>query len=237
MKKRTWRRKFEETRWSLVLRAQGSTTAASRTALAELCAIYRPPLYAFACKMVTDPERAEDMVQDFLTRLVERNVIDKAAPTRGRFRCFLKTAIKHHILNFIETEQALKRGGGSGFVDVGQVDVISSDISAEHIYNRQCAWELVGRAFHRLHEEQEARGHGAVFEVLRERLVGDDDGATLRDEAERLGVDTVTLRVRLSRLRKMFGDLVRDEVAHTVASPNDVEDELKELLEALRGPG
>jgi RNA polymerase sigma factor (sigma-70 family) len=235
MKNRSGWRGFEQTRWSLVLRAGGLSTAASRAALAELCAIYRAPLLAYACRFAKNPVRAEDMVQDFLTRLVERDVLGAADPARGRFRSFLQASIKHHILNAAETEQAQKRGGGASFVNADRVEVQSESATPEQFYDRQWAWELLNRAFIRLREDQERKGQGAVFDALRERLVGDDDGATLRDEALRLGIDTVTIRVKLLRLRKSFGELVRDEVAKTVARPEDVDDELHELLAALRG--
>jgi RNA polymerase sigma factor (sigma-70 family) len=219
----------------LVLRAGGASTSASRAALSELCSIYRAPLCTYARRFMKDPECAEDMVQDFLARLVERDVLSTADPTRGRFRAFLKASIKHHMINMMEAERAQKRGGGASFVDAANVEVESGGDSPEQLYDRQCAWALVNRAFTRLREDQEKKGHGAVFEALRHRLVGDDDGETLRDEAQRLGIDSVTIRVKLSRLRKYFGELVREEVGQTVARPEDVEDELRDLLTALRG--
>ncbi len=219
------------------MRAGGPSTVASRAALAELCAIYRAPLLAYTCRVLKDDVRAEDMIQDFLTRMVERDVIRAADPARGRFRAFLQTSMKNHILNARETEQAQKRGGGACFVDADRVAVKSEGATPEQSYDRQCAWELLNRAYTRLRDEQLEKGHGAVFEALRERLVGDDeDGATLREVAQRLCMDTVTIRVKLSRLRKSFGELVRDEIAQTVVHPEDVDDELHELLVALRGP-
>lgn len=236
IKRRTGQRRFEETRWSLVLRAGGASTPASRAALSELCAIYRASLCTYACRLIGDPDRAEDMVQDFLTRLVERNVLGAADPARGKFRTFLKTSMKHHVLNVLEAERALKRGGGATFVDVGFVEVKSVSESPEQLYDRQCAWVLVSRAFERLRADQEKRGHGALFQALCHRLVGDDDGETLSEEAKRLGIDAVTIRVKLSRMRKYLGELVREEVAQTVARPEDVENEIEELRAALRGP-
>jgi RNA polymerase sigma factor (sigma-70 family) len=228
-------RSFDQTRWSLVLRAGGPSTVESRAALAELCRIYRGPLLTYALRYVNDPARAEDFVQDFFMRLIERDLVAIADPALGRFRSFLQTSFKHHILNALETEQAQKRGGGAAFVDVNLVDVKGDDVSPELLYDRQWAWELVGRVLTRLREEQERRGQGAVFEALYERLVGDDDGNTLRKEAERLGIDCVTIRVRLMRLRKLFGDLLRDEVAQTVSRSEDIDDEIQVLLAALRG--
>lgn len=235
MKKRSGPRGFEQTRWSLVLRANGASTQASRVALSELCRIYRAPLLAYTRCIVRDAMRAEDIVQDFMTRIIERDILSAADPTRGRFRAFLQTSMKHHVLNTIAAESAQKRGGDASFIDVNRMDVECDRASPEQLYARQCAWELVGRAFARLREDQERRGHGAVFDALRERLVGDDDDATLREEAGRLGMETVTIRVKLSRLRKYLGELIREEVAQTVARPEDVDDELQELLAALRG--
>lgn len=234
--KKYGRRSFDQTRWSLVVRAGGPSTVESRAALAELCRIYRGPLLAYALRYVNDPARAEDFVQDFFTRLIERDLLAVADPTRGRFRSFLQTSFKRQILNAWETEQAQKRGGGVAFVDANLVDVQGNDVSPELLYDRQWAWELVRRALTRLREEQERRGQGAVFEALYQRLVGgDDDGTTLREEAERLEMDCVTIRVRLVRLRKSFGELLRDEVAQTVSRAEDIDDEIQVLLAALRG--
>lgn len=234
LKKRTTNRGFDQTRWSLVLRAGGASTPESRKALSELCAMYRAPLYVYACRFVKNAQHAEDLLQDFLTRLIERDVLRAADPARGSFRAFLKTSMKHHVLNAIESERAQKRGGGASHVDINIVEMDTQGASPEQLYDRQCAWAIVERAFARLREDQEMKGHGAVFEALRERLVGDDDGVTLRAEAERLGMQVVTVRVKLSRLRKSLGDILREEVAQTVARPEDVEGELGELLAALR---
>lgn len=235
MKKRAWRQKFDETRWSLVLQARGTPTIASRAALAELCRMYRAPLYAFTRRFMTNPEQAEDMVQDFLARVIERDILSRADPSQGSFRAFLKTSLKHHMFNLMQAERAQKRGGKLRFIDSHLLNVPNGSMSAELLYDRQCAWKLVERAYARLRDEQDAKGQTKVFEALRDRLVGDEDGATLRDEAQRLGLDTVTLRVRLLRLRKNFGDLVRDEIAQTVARPEEVENEFRELLASLRG--
>lgn len=227
------RRGFQETRWSLVLRAGGESTKASREALAELCRAYRAPLLAFARRFEADPDRADDLVQGFFVHLVERNVLHAADPTRGRFRTFLRTSLRHYAINAHHAEAAQKRDGRARFVDVDPDELASGGPSHERLYDRLWARAVLDRALARLGEEQGRSGKGALLEALRERLAGGDDGATLREAAAGLGMSEGAVKVALFRLRRRFADLVRAEVAETVARPEDVEAELRELRSAL----
>lgn len=231
------KRGFEETRWSVVLRAGGAPTEASRSAFAELCRAYRAPLSAFARRLEPDPDRAEDLVQDFFTRLLERDVLAAADPARGRFRSFLRSALRHHAMNAHDAEHAKKRGGGASFVEADLECLVSATPSADRLFDRIWAQALLDRALGRLESEQARAGKGALLEALRDRIAGDDDGTTLREAAAKLGMSEGAVKVALFRLRRRFFDLARAEVAETVARPEDVDAELRDVLAALRDDG
>ncbi len=227
-------RGFDETKWSLVLRAG----AAAPGALQELCRAYRAPLQAFALRIERDPERAEDVVQGFLTHVVEQNMIGAADPARGSFRAFLRKALRNYAINVDRAGKARKRGGEASFAEPDFDALVSDDPAADRLYDRAWARALLDRALARLRDEQRARpDKGAVFEALCERLEGDDDGATLLEAAKRLGKTEGALKLSLFRLRRRYFDLVRAEVAATVPGPEDVDPELRNLRSALRGDG
>jgi RNA polymerase sigma-70 factor (ECF subfamily) len=225
---------FQETRWSLVLRASGDPTEASRSALELLCRAYRAPLQAFARRIEADPSRAEDLVQDFLAHLMEPGALSAADPARGRFRTFLRSALRYHAINAHHARTAQKRGGGARFVDADPDQLAGSTPSLDRLYDRLWAQAVLDRALARLHDEQAQAGKGAMLDALRDRLEGDAGETPLRETAARLGMSEGAVKVALFRLRKRFADQVRAEVAETVAQPEDVEAELHELLEALR---
>jgi RNA polymerase sigma-70 factor (ECF subfamily) len=227
-------REFQQTQWSLVLRAG----AASPDALRELCEAYRAPLQAFARRIEPDPERADNVVQGFLARILEQKVVGKADPARGRFRAFLRKALRNYAINVHNAETAEKRGGRASYDEPDFDALASEEPGADRLYDRAWARALLDRALARLRDEQMARpDKGAVFEALCERLEGEDDGATLSEAAERLGKTEGAVKLTLFRLRRRYFDLVRAEVAATVAQPEDVDAELDDLRAALRDDG
>jgi len=227
------RRGFGQTRWTLVLRAGGIASPESRRALEELCRAYREPLRDFAGWLERDPERADDLVQDFLTRLVEKNAVAKADPTRGQFRNFLRAGLYRHMLAMRSKDGARKRKGEH--VDA-EPDELPNDLaSADRLYLKKWTWILLDRSLARLKEEQDRAGNGACFEALRDRLEGGDGSTTLREAALRLGKSEGALKVKLFALRRRFRELVEAEAAETVENPEDARAELQHLLEVLRG--
>ena len=224
-------REFPTTKWTLVCAG-----AASPAALQELCAAYHKPLLAFARVIERDPQRADDLVQGFLIRILEQKVIDKADQARGRFRAFLRQALRNHASNVRRAEKAVKRGGKASFVEPAFEEIASDTLAADRLYDRAWARALVNRALARLRDERRSRpDQRAIFEALGDRLEGHDDGATLLVVASKLGVSEVAVKVSLLRLRRRYFDLVRAEVGATVERPEDVEPELHSLRAALRG--
>lgn len=231
------RQRFENTRWSLVLRAGGPSTPASRAALEELCRLYRPPLSAFARHIEFDADRAEDLVQEFFAYLIDPRyeVLAKVDPKRGRFRSFLSKAMRCYAINRYHAEHTEAQGGRVAFVEVDEELLASRGMPADQLLDRYWAHNVVERACGRLQEECTRAGKHNLFEALRDRLVGEADGGTLEELAGDLGTSGSTLKVWLFRMRGRCYKLLIAEVAETVADPADIEAEVRHLIEALRG--
>jgi RNA polymerase sigma-70 factor (ECF subfamily) len=231
---------FASTRWSLVRAAGEAGTPAARTALSELCATYWLPLYAFVRRQGCTPEEAEDTVQGCFAQLLSRDDFRSLAPERGRFRAFLLASVKHYLSNQRDHERAAKRGGGRVIVglDLQAAEERyrgwrSDARSPEAEFDREWALTLLDRVRHQLRDEAAAAGKLDRFELLSPFLTSESEG-TLRATAETLGMSESAAKVAVHRLRQRFGELLRSEIAHTVESPAEVDDEVRALFEALR---
>lgn len=241
MKESPGRRDFATTHWSLVLatRADEAGQVQAREALATLCGMYWYPLYAFVRFRGYDPERAQDLTQSFFARLFETDGLAHVDPGRGRFRSYLLGAMKHFLANDWHREQTRKRGGEIRFVDLDALDPEARYASAatptydpDLAFDREWAMALLDRALERLHEESEAKGRGELFAELRGCLTGGEpDRAAV---AERFGLTEGAIKVAVHRLRKRFRVLIRAEIAETVADSEDIDEEMRYLVEILR---
>jgi RNA polymerase sigma-70 factor (ECF subfamily) len=240
--------RFLTTRWSLVRRAGDEDPARARAALEELCASYWYPLWAFARRAGLDAHAAEDLVQDFLARLVARDALARLAPEGGRFRSFLRVALRNHIASARASERAERRGGGAvrRFVDLdegerrlaAETPDPATESAPERAFERAWALEVLARALGALRREYEADGRGALVETLLPALQGEDGPALRAAARERLALEPGALRVALHRLRARFRERLVAEVRETVDDPAEVEAELGALLGALAGgPG
>ena len=108
---------FNTTSWSLVLAAV-HPSADSRQALASLCQAYWQPVYAFIRRNAHGPDQAQDLTQAFFAEFLEKNYVRSADRTRGRFRSFLLSAVKHFLSHERDRAQALKRGGGQTHLSI-----------------------------------------------------------------------------------------------------------------------
>lgn len=240
---------FFTTRWSVVQaagrqRPGGPPPPGARAALESLCAAYWPPLYAWARRSGAGADEAADAVQDFFARLLEKGDLAAADPLRGRFRAFLLTAFRHHWSNLRDRERAQKRGGGrrllslSGGVplDTGPEEAAYEPAHArtpEAEFERRWALAVLDRALQRLAAEQARAGKSADFARLRPYLVAGGDDTPLREVAAAAGRSEGAVKVALHRLRRRYGELLREEVAGTLDDPSAVEDELRDLSGAL----
>ena len=231
---------FASTRWSLVIAAGRRSSPEAAVALEALCRTYWFPLYAYVRRRVSDRHEAQDLTQEFFARLLELNHFAVADPERGRFRAFLLTALKHFLTNEWEKTRALKRGGGrvplSLDFDAGESRLSlepASDQTPERLFERQWTITLLDQVLMRLQTEQEVAGKGRQFETLKQFLTGGREEASYADVAEELGMSAGAVKVAAHRLRQRYRELLRAEVAQTVAVPEEVDDEIRRLFETL----
>lgn len=214
----------------------------ARAALADLCAAYWPPLYAFARRAGAGPHDAADLVQGFFARLLEKGDLSSADPARGRFRAWLVVAFRNFSANARDRERAKKRGGGRVplRIDADAAETLYAPEPADprtpdREFERRWALTVLARALEHLAAEQGRAGKQAEFEALRPWLVGGGAEGGYARLADALGRNEGALKVAVHRLRRRYGELLREEVAGTLDDPGQVEAELAALMEAL-GP-
>ena len=234
--------RFDTTNWSLIVRATGGSTTEAQAALAGLCETYWPPVYAFIRRRGLSPADAEDLTQSYFARFFEKDYLRDFRPEAGRFRTFLRASITHFLANEWDRERALKRGGGTVRISLDAATAeerLSLEpvdrLTPEAIFERTWAAAVLARCLERLRDEQKAAGGEERFLRLKAFLVSDGAGADYATLARELGLGESTLRVAVHRLRRRFAELLREEVARTVADPADVDAEIRFMLDALRG--
>ena len=231
---------FHTTQWSLVLRAGQREDTQAQAALAELCERYWYPLYAYVRRQGHQPAEASDLTQSFFLRLLEQHGLSLADSERGRFRSFLLSAMNHFIANHWRAERTQKRGGGkiaslSMNFDDGESRYShepSHEETAERIFERRWALTMLERAFVALREELSAAGKLNQFETLKVFL-DDAANASYAQAAATLRMSEVAVRVAVHRLRDKYRHHLRSEVAQTVESTADIDQELAALLRAI----
>jgi RNA polymerase sigma-70 factor (ECF subfamily) len=231
---------FATTRWSIVLAAGRRSSSGSRRALASLCESYWQPLYAYVRRRVGDVAEAQDLTQAFFAELLEKNYVGSATPARGRFRAFLLTSFKHFLSKQWQKAKAQKRGGGRTGIPL---DFESADarggiehrpgLTAEQLYDRQWAVALLDQVMKRLEAECAQSGKERQFEQIKGFLIGDHAGTTYAAVAGALNITEAAAKMAAHRLRRRYRDLLREEIAQTVAGPDDVDDEIRKLFATL----
>ena len=233
--------RFAVTHWSAIARAGGPDSPAATEALQDLCQTYWYPLYAFARRGGWSPSDAEDLTQSFFARLLAQKLITRADPSKGRFRTFLLTLFKRFLANEWNRTHAQKRGGYAATVSI-DVDLAESRFRAEPagagqpdvLYERQWAVALLDRVMSRLQDEYSASGRGKLFEHLESCLTRDVTALSYSEIAARLNVTEAAVKMAMQRVRARYQSLLREEIGKTVASPDQVEPELKHLFRAFR---
>lgn len=229
---------FATTHWSLVLAAGERGNVESNRALEQLCRAYWPPLYAYVRRRVRDLHEAQDLTQSFFERLLEKRYLAQADPERGRFRAFLITAFKHFLSNEWEKARAVKRGGGQIVLPLefasqdSAAGGFTDNLTPERLYERQWAITLLNRVMNRLQREMERDGKGRHFHALKDYIGGAGDSSYSAVAAE-LGITEPAARMAASRLRGRYRELLRDEIAHTVSTPEEVDEEVRHLFDTF----
>lgn len=232
--------RFPTTQWSRVISAGDPDAPQAQESLAELCTAYWYPLYAYIRRRGHDPEQAKDLTQDFFARILEKGLLAEADPARGRFRSFLRTVCVHFLANRRDWDQARKRGGGRTIVPIDAVGAegqyareLADGLTPERIFDRSWALTLLGRVLEQLGREYDEAGKAATFEALRDMLDGDPEASSYAAVAARLGTTEGAARVAALRLRRRYGELIRQEIAATLADPAQVDEEIRDLFAAL----
>lgn len=230
---------FPRTRWSVVVAARGANEAESVPALEVICRAYWQPLYSFARRSGHSPHDAQDLTQEFFSRLLAKRWLDAADQAKGRLRTFLIAAFKNFMHKEWRRESAQKRGGGASLIELDTqlaeagLAALAIQLEPDELYDRQWALTLLSRTFDRLHEENAAAGRLADFEALKDCLMAGPAAIDYVSVAEKLGVNPGAARVAVHRLRKRFRQLYREELSQTLADEGDLEGEMRHLAAAL----
>jgi RNA polymerase sigma-70 factor (ECF subfamily) len=231
---------FATTHWTVVLAAGGRPTPQAEHALAELCQTYWYPLYAYVRRRGCSREDAEDLTQGFFARFLERNCLDGVASDKGRFRAFLLAALKHHLANEWDRAGRLKRGGGALHLPLDWKDAdtryshdVADPLSPDRVYDRAWAVTLLERVIARLQDENAKEGKALLFGTLKPFLTVGKRAIPYTEAAAALGLAEPAVRVAVHRLRRRYRELLREEIAHTLTDPGQVDDEMRALLGAF----
>jgi RNA polymerase sigma factor (sigma-70 family) len=231
---------FTTTHWSVVLEAQGETPAAQE-ALEKLCRIYWRPIFSFLQRRGVGAEDAEDLTQGFFASLLEHRNLSAVRKEKGRLRSYLLGALKYFLNDERRRALAIKRGKGQRLIPLEElraderVHMVPADpVTAELVYERRWASTVLERVLNLLKDEYQAAGNGRLYDSLEQLLPGEPDGPSQADIAAQLGMRDNAVRQAFHRFRERYQLLLRKEIAHTVATPGDIEDELRHLIAVVR---
>jgi RNA polymerase sigma factor, sigma-70 family len=231
---------FTTTHWSVVLEAQGDSPAAQE-ALEKLCRIYWRPIFSFLQRQGIGPEDAEDLTQGFFASLLEHRNLSAVREEKGRLRSYLLGALKYFLNDERRRAMAIKRGKGQRLIPLEElraderVHMEPADpVTAELIYERRWAATVLERVLNLLKDEYQAAGKGRLYDSLEQLLPSEPDAPSQADIAKQLGMTENAVRQAFHRFRERYQLLLRGEIAHTVATPSDIEDELRHLIAVVR---
>lgn len=231
---------FLSTQWSVVFRAGSDASDDSRDAMATLCENYWYPIYAFVRKRGYNHHDSADLTQGFFAFLIDQNSFNRLDPSQGRFRAFLLASMKNYLNEDWRRSQSLKRGGlMKGIsVEIAEFDQryqlqLSDNCSAEILFERSWVESLLTRVLQLLRRDYEKAGKPEFFELLSEYLVATSTRLPQAEIAKRLGVSVPAVTMSLQRMRKQYVTILRQELAHTVLNPADIDDELLNLKAAM----
>jgi len=232
----TKRARFGTTQWSTVLKAGRG----AEEALLRLCQLYWPPLYRFIRGRGHPVHEAQDLTQAFFAHVLEHHALATVGPAKGRFRSFLLVSLKHFLDNEWNKAHALKRGGKQVIVSWDNLsphdrELLSprDELTPEKAFNRSWALNLLERVMERLRVECVAAHKGDLFEKLRDCLTGQPGERPYQQIAAEVGMTEGAVKVTVHRLRRRFGELVREQIAQTVDDAAAVDDEIRDLFAAL----
>jgi RNA polymerase sigma-70 factor (ECF subfamily) len=234
---------FGATRWTLVMRVAEGDAPGAMAALEQLCRIYWYPIYWFIRSHYRyNHHDAQDLTQAFFAHLLQKETLKKVVRGKARFRSFLLGALVKVLANEWDRIHTLKRGGGNQPISIDEAAAQGlygcepvEEETPDKAFDRQWAAALLRQTHDRLRKEYHETGKGALFSELESVLAGTEDGLSYPERAARLQMSVGALRVAVHRLRARFRELLRSEVAQTVSSQEEVDDELRHLMDVIAG--
>ena len=231
---------FATTHWSVVLEAQGESPAAQE-ALEKLCRTYWRPIYGFVRRQGSKPEEAEDLTQGFFALILERKDLNIVRKEKGRLRSYLLTSVKHFLADESRHAMAVKRGKGQRLIPLDdirereRVDVERSDrLTADQIYECRWAFTVLEEVMARLRDEYRSAGNVRFFDQMKKMLMDEPSRLSQAQVASEFDMTENAVKQAFYRFRQRYQTLLREEIAHTVATPSDIEDELRYLIAVVR---
>ena len=232
--------RFATTHWSVVMAAGRPKSASYQQALETLCKTYWFPLYAYLRRHGCDSNQAEDYTQAFFAGLLAKGGLRLADPKRGKFRSFLLASLKHFLSNERARARAKKRGGGRKVLSLDIQNAESQyaleprdELSPEKLFERSWALTVLDRTMARLQAEAISTNKQKLFDHLKVYLTAEKSSVPYRDAAAELDIAEGAVRVAVHRLRRRYRELLRDEIAQTVTSDDQIDEEIRDLFAAL----
>jgi RNA polymerase sigma-70 factor (ECF subfamily) len=231
---------FEDTQWFTVRKAGTPESAESDAAREDVCQVYWYPIYFYVRRLGRSPEDAQDLTQEFFARLLHKNYLRSADREKGKFRSFLLTILKRFLADEWDRTRRLKRGGGQEMVSLDEQDTEfrhrtepADEMTPEKVFERRWAGALMGQVLGRLEKECQEAGKSEIFRELRPFLSGDEEKIPCAEAAQKLNLSESNVKVTVHRLRQRYKELLRAEIARTAATPEEVEEEIRDLFAAL----
>jgi RNA polymerase sigma factor (sigma-70 family) len=231
---------FVTTHWSVVLDAKGDDSARANEALEKLCRIYWRPVYTFIRRNGSSPADAQDLTQEFFYRLLSKDYLQHLRDQRGKFRSFLLTFVKHFLSDERDKASAQKRGGGQALFSLNDTTgealfeaETATQLSPDQLFERSWAQTVLHEALQRLAEEYAASGKSALHDKLKDIQPGEHGPVSYAEIGAELGMSETAVKSAVHRLRRRHREILREEIAHTVTRPEDVDDEIRYLITLL----
>lgn len=231
---------FDTTRWSIILRAQAEPSQEARAALAKLCEIYWQPLYVFIRRRGQSPEDAEDLVQSFFARMLERDFLKNVDPARGKFRTFLLTSLTRFVINEHKRKHRLKRNKGKQPLSIDTAEAEHwyalqprDHLTPEKLFERRWALTVMEKALETLRGEYAEEEKLERFEALEPYITNRSMRLPYSELAKQVDLSEGAIKVAVHRLRVRYRDALRREIGDTLANEGDVDAEVRDLMEAF----
>ncbi len=231
---------FTTTHWSVVLEAQGESPAAQQ-ALESLCRTYWRPIYGFVRRQGARLEEAEDLTQGFFALILERKDLNSVRQEKGRLRSYLLSSLKNFLVDESRHAMAAKRGKGQRLIPLDEIHERegsgidrSESLTADQIYERRWAFTVLEQVMTRLRDEYRSAGNVRFFEQMKKMLMDETDRPSQAQVATEFDMTENAVKQAFYRFRQRYQTLLREEIAHTVALPGEIEDELRHLIAVVR---